>query len=133
MANEDIFQTGQLNNEEFVPPEINYCVVTVGDRKFTLRIDEVREITDAENILALPGCPEHVKGLIHLRGEVLPVVDLGKIYHSEYRNLSEVKLIIVEYNGEYLALMSDGMPDLAEQSDGEIISMNAFFETYRVK
>ncbi|MEE9523592.1 MAG: chemotaxis protein CheW, partial [Thermodesulfovibrionales bacterium] len=82
--------------------------------------------------LPLPGSPDHVRGLIHLRGEVLPVVDMSKIYNTSYNATSEKKLIIVDINKEYIALMTDGMPDLLEDQEGELIDMESFFSNYKV-
>ena len=133
MADENLSRKGPVEDEKTESPEINFCVLTVGNRTFSLPIDYVREITDAENIQALPGSPEYVKGLFHLRGAEIPVIDLGLLSGAVYRYPSEARLVVVDHKGEYLALMSDGMPDLSENREGEIIEMDTFFENYRVK
>lgn len=119
-------------DEEIVTPEINFCSFTIGDKKLAIPIEAVREIIDLTETLPLPGSPEHVKGLVHLRGEVFPVIDMSKIYNTSYDIDSEKKLIIADFNKEYIALMTDGMPDLLEDQDGELINMETFFSTYKV-
>jgi purine-binding chemotaxis protein CheW len=140
MSNEELNNFGDIDpidpiygiDEEIVTPEINFCSFTIGDKKLTIPIEAVREIIDLSETLPLPGSPEHIKGLVHLRGEVLPVVDMAKIYNTRYDIDSEKKLIIADINEEYIALMTDGMPDLLEDQDGELIDMESFFSTYKV-
>jgi purine-binding chemotaxis protein CheW len=117
---------------EITHPEIHFCAFNIGDKKLTIPIETVREIIDLSETLPLPGSPDHVRGLVHLRGEVLPVVDMSKIYNTSYDANSEKKLIIADINNEYIALITDGMPDLLEDQEGELIDMESFFSNYRV-
>lgn len=119
--------------EEHERPEIHFCVFTVGEKSFSVPIEKVKEIMDVENVLPLPGSPDYIRGLIQLRGDVLPAVDMAKIFHTEYKSESVKKLILLENDGELLAFISDGMPDLTEEQAGESIDIKKFFEDYRVR
>ena len=118
--------------EEIVRPEIHFCTFTVGGKRLSVPVKTVKEIVDAVDILPLPGSPEYIIGLIHLRGTVIPVVDIALIYEQTYGN-TEKKLLIIESSGEYISFMTDGMPDLTEDRDGELIDTTLFFDRYRIK
>jgi purine-binding chemotaxis protein CheW len=53
-----------------------YLVFALGREEFGIRVMKVREIMGIQDITAVPQTPAHVKGVINLRGKVIPVVDL---------------------------------------------------------
>ena len=55
---------------------IQYLTCTLGDEVFALEIDKVREVLDFPMVTRIPRTPEFVRGVINLRGTVVPVVDL---------------------------------------------------------
>jgi len=53
-----------------------YLTYKLGDEVFALDIAKVREVLDFTNITKVPRTPEFMRGVINLRGSVVPVVDL---------------------------------------------------------
>lgn len=53
-----------------------YLIFHLGREEFGIRVVKVREIMGVQEITAVPGTPPCVKGVINLRGKVIPVVDL---------------------------------------------------------
>ncbi|MGE3191816.1 MAG: chemotaxis protein CheW, partial [Vicinamibacterales bacterium] len=53
-----------------------YLTFALGDEEYGLPVLKVREIIKILDITAVPQVPMHVKGVINLRGKVIPVVDL---------------------------------------------------------
>lgn len=53
-----------------------YLVFHLGREEFGIRVLKVREIMGIQDITAVPQTPPHVKGVINLRGKVIPVLDL---------------------------------------------------------
>ncbi len=53
-----------------------YLVFQLGREEFGIRVLKVREIMGIQDITAVPQTPAYVKGVINLRGKVIPVVDL---------------------------------------------------------
>lgn len=53
-----------------------YLVFHLGREEFAIDVIKVREIMGIQDITAVPGTPGYVKGVINLRGKVIPVVDL---------------------------------------------------------
>jgi purine-binding chemotaxis protein CheW len=55
---------------------IGFVTFRLGDRQFACRLDEVREVVRLEGLDVLPGMTPPITGLLELRGNPLPVVDL---------------------------------------------------------
>ena len=53
-----------------------YLTFILGREEFAIRVLKVREIMGIQDITAVPQTPSYVKGVINLRGKVIPVVDL---------------------------------------------------------
>ncbi len=53
-----------------------YLTFSLGGEEFAIRVLKVREIIGIHDITAVPQTPAYIKGVINLRGRVLPVVDL---------------------------------------------------------
>ena len=49
----------------------------LGEERYAVRIDAVREILEVTQMTPLPRLPQFVRGVMNLRGAVVPVVDLG--------------------------------------------------------
>lgn len=53
-----------------------YLTFKLGEEVFALDVDKVREVLDYTTITRIPRTPEFMRGVINLRGSVVPVVDL---------------------------------------------------------
>ena len=53
-----------------------YLTFHLGNEEFAIQVLRVREIMGVQEITAVPQTPGYVKGVINLRGKVIPVVDL---------------------------------------------------------
>jgi len=53
-----------------------YLTFQLANEEFGIRVLKVREIMGIQEITAVPQTPAHVKGVINLRGKVVPVIDL---------------------------------------------------------
>lgn len=53
-----------------------YLTFILGEEHFALEIAKVREVLDFTNITKVPRTPDFMRGVINLRGNVVPVIDL---------------------------------------------------------
>ncbi|MDT7835394.1 chemotaxis protein CheW [Aquabacterium sp. OR-4] len=58
-------------------PAVQMLRFAVGEERFAVRIDAVREILEVARTTPLPLMPSFVRGVMNLRGAVVPVIDLG--------------------------------------------------------
>jgi purine-binding chemotaxis protein CheW len=78
-----------------------YLVFQLGREEFGIRVLNVREIMGIQDITAVPQTPDYVKGVINLRGKVIPVVDLRlKFGVPELEYTRRTCIIVVQARGE---------------------------------
>jgi purine-binding chemotaxis protein CheW len=75
--------------------EGKYLTFALASEEYGLEILKVREIIGYMEITSLPQTPPHVKGVINLRGQVIPVIDLRMKFGLEEAEITEQTCIIV--------------------------------------
>jgi purine-binding chemotaxis protein CheW len=75
--------------------EGKYLTFALGPEEYGLEILKVREIFGYMEITAVPQTPDHVKGVINLRGQVIPVIDLRSKFGMDTAEITEETCIIV--------------------------------------
>ena len=78
-----------------------YLTFQLAGEEYGIEIQKVREIIGIMNITALPRTPQFVKGVINLRGKVIPVVDLRlRFALPETVKTEKTCIIVVEIGGD---------------------------------
>jgi purine-binding chemotaxis protein CheW len=72
-----------------------YLTFQLASEEFGIRVLQVREIMGMQDITSVPQTPRHVKGVINLRGKVIPVLDLRAKFGLEPQEYSARTCIIV--------------------------------------
>jgi purine-binding chemotaxis protein CheW len=72
-----------------------YLTFELGDESYGLQILKVQEIIKMQEITKVPRTPDYVKGVINLRGKVMPVIDLRTTFGMEEVEASRNTCIIV--------------------------------------
>jgi purine-binding chemotaxis protein CheW len=82
---------------EFRPAALagKYLTFALADEEYGLPVLKVREIIKMMDITAVPQVPGHIKGVINLRGKVIPVVDLRLKFGFPSQEYTERTCIIV--------------------------------------
>lgn len=78
-----------------VSREGKYLTFALGNEEYGLEILKVREIIGFMEITAVPQMPAYVRGVINLRGQVIPVVDLRAKFSMASADVTEQTCIIV--------------------------------------
>lgn len=86
---------GQGSEAAALDREGKYLTFELADENYGLEILKVREIIGMMDITAVPQTPKFVKGLINLRGKVIPVVDLRIKFGLPEKEYTERTAIIV--------------------------------------
>ncbi len=74
-----------------------YLTFRVGDEVFALDVFQVREVLDLITITKVPRSPEFMRGVINVRGSVVPVVDLRlKFGLSKTENSMDTRIIVMD-------------------------------------
>jgi len=87
-------QTEELNRA-IMEKEGKYLTFALANEEYGLEILKVREIIGYMDITAVPQTPVYVKGVINLRGQVIPVIDLRAKFGMQTTEVTEETCIIV--------------------------------------
>lgn len=81
--------------------------------EFGLPILDVREIIRMTDITPVPHAPSFVEGVINLRGQILPIIDLRKRFDLEIKEMDEsTRIIVVDVNHAQMGLIVDGVSEV---------------------
>ena len=76
----------------------------LGDEEYCIEILRVREIIDLMDITTVPQAPDYMKGVINLRGKVIPVIDLKLKFSMQEEEHTQGTCVIVVDVGAYCNL-----------------------------
>jgi chemotaxis signal transduction protein len=102
-----------------------YLTFSVAEEEYGVSIVKVREILEYGTVTRVPRTPEHVRGVINLRGRVVPVVDLAVrlgLPASGVTSRSCVVIVEVKLDGEdvVMGIMADAVSQVIELGGDEI-------------
>ena len=95
-----------------------------GDR-FGINIDYVNGIEREQKIMVVPNAAESVKGIINLRGEVVPVIDLKAKFGRGYNENTNSELIIINLLNGRMALEVDKVFEIYDLEKEDLADMPA--------
>ena len=93
--------------------ELEIVEFEVANNKFGINVIKVKEIIQPIPVTFIPHVHPHVEGIIQLRGEVLPVVDMLKVLGipTENRNPQQ-KYIVAEFNKQRVVFHVDNVTQI---------------------
>lgn len=102
-----------------------YLTFELANEEFGIRVLKVREIMGLQDITAVPQTPVHVKGVINLRGKVVPVIDLRlKFGLAPAEYTQRTCIIVTQVQGEsgllLMGIIVDGVSEVLNLSTAEI-------------
>jgi len=81
---------------------------TVGDEEYGLELLKVREVIRTRQVTWLPNAPSSVKGIINLRGQVIPIIDLRERFDlPQAQDTAMTRVIVVEIEGKPVGMVVD--------------------------
>lgn len=115
--------TRRARPEELAPrdPLVQLCCFSVGREEYVVDIMRVEEILPPQRVIPVPRAPSFVEGMLHLRGALLPVVDLRqRLNTSEAPASQKTRLLVCLVGRRRLALRVDRVTEVMRVRRGEI-------------
>ncbi len=88
---------------------------TLGDEEYGVDILSVQEIRSWEPVSRIPNVPAYEKGVVNLRGSIVPIIDLRERFalaHQPYTALTVV--VVLQAHGRVMGVVVDSVSDVIE-------------------
>jgi purine-binding chemotaxis protein CheW len=111
--------------QEEISTADQYLTFIIDDESFAISIERVREVLDTAIITEVPATPDHVRGVLNLRGNVVPVVDLKQKFGlgTTEKTVDTCTVIVeVDVAGDEMIVgfMVDSMREVFDIDESEI-------------
>jgi purine-binding chemotaxis protein CheW len=123
----DIPEQGEQSLEgiDFISSGKQYLTFLLGEEQYAVDILCVEEIRSWEQPTVIPNAPKYVKGVINMRGIIVPIIDLRlrfKVGQPEYSELTVVIVLTVEVDDHTrtIGFVVDAVSDVLNAEDEEI-------------
>ena len=113
----------QNRDEKASISQQQYIIFSSAGQDFAVDIMQTREIVDLSSLTKMPDAPEFVSGVVNLRGNIIPVIDLNKRLGGYQRenNIEEYKVIIVAIQNQLLGLQVKNVKGIEKINKSEIV------------
>ncbi|MBT9383253.1 chemotaxis protein CheW [Pseudooceanicola sp. CBS1P-1] len=101
--------------------DLELLTFRVADQEYSLDIMSVREIRGWTRTTPMPHAPDYMRGVINLRGTVLPVMDLARRLNLPSQETNDRNVIIVvKMNGTLTGLLVDAVSDIVAITEDDL-------------
>jgi purine-binding chemotaxis protein CheW len=98
-----------------------YLTFTVGKEDYGIEITHVTEIIGIQKITDVPEMPAYIKGVINLRGKVIPVIDVRLRFRMPEREYDDrTCTVVVSVNGTPIGLVVDTVKEVVDIPENQI-------------
>lgn len=102
--------------------ETKFIILRLNKELFAIELNMAREIISFTNIKPVPTMPDFFAGLLHLRGFLLPIIDMKKLLQMDDEKIkTKKKIIIVAWHKKIFGILIDEVEDIVTIEDDKII------------
>ena len=125
-------QVKAITTEQEAETAVQYIVVRIGNEQYGINIKYIDNIVRNQKITRVPKTQTYYKGVINLRGEIIPVMSIRlKLGLEDDEFTDKTRIIIVKIEGATIGVIVDQVRDDAAsgyissigKSKGELISL----------
>lgn len=113
MQSEDIADEMTLAAPDADEKKIELLAFKLSNEEYVLDINRIKEIIRPIEITRVPRVPSYIKGIISLRGVIVPVYNLknrlGLLEANEFSNDSQKRILIVNFDEELIGIIVDAV------------------------
>ena len=115
-----------------------YLTFFLADEEYAVNIQKVKEIIEYSSVTKVPKVPQWIRGVINLRGNVVPVVDLAVRFDLDERPTTKTTCIVIvevqqETENTVMGVIADAVNQVIELNPGEIEEPPAFGTRVRLE
>ena len=114
-----------------------YLTFSLGKESYGLEIAYVTEIIGIQTITEVPELPEYVRGIINLRGKIIPVMDVRLRFKKEPREYNDrTCVIVIDIKNISIGLIVDSVSEVLTIPEQDIVDppqINTGFQNRYIK
>lgn len=93
--------------------ENQFLTFVIEYEDYGIEVKNIKEIITVCDITRVPHTPSYLKGVINLRGEIIPVIDVREKFHKEIKEYDKhTCIIVIEYEDYNLGLIVDRVKEV---------------------
>ena len=120
MANGIVQKTNDEDEED--TQKDRYLTFALENEFYALEIRHVTEIIGMQPITQIPELPEYIRGIINLRGKIIPVMDVRLKFKKEFVTYNDrTCIIVIEEENMLIGLIVDSVSEVLSIPDSEIV------------
>ncbi|HOP99868.1 MAG TPA: chemotaxis protein CheW [Acetivibrio clariflavus] len=101
-----------------------YLTFTLGKEEYGIGIGYVTEIVGIQEITEVPELPHYVKGIINLRGKIIPVIDARLRFGKESKEYTDRNCtIVIEVKNVTIGLIVDAVTEVLSISEENVVPL----------
>ena len=118
----DIVEQDALNQIEDTQKG-KFLTFCMGNDFYGIEIKFVTEIIGMQPITEIPEMPEYIKGIINLRGKIIPVMDVRLRFRKPFREYNDrTCIVVIDINEVSVGLIVDSVSEVMSIPDEEIVA-----------
>jgi purine-binding chemotaxis protein CheW len=98
-----------------------YLTFILGGEEYGIEILKVQEIRSYEAVTKIANTPDFIKGVINLRGSIVPIVDLRMRFNLNLVEYNEFTIVIIlSFSKRIIGIVVDGVSDVLDLNQSQI-------------
>ncbi|MCX7708699.1 MAG: chemotaxis protein CheW [Clostridia bacterium] len=111
-----------LEEQEEDTQKEKYLTFNLGNEFYGIEIRHVTEIIGLQPITEVPELPEYIRGIVNLRGKIIPVMDVRTRFKKPFREYNDrTCIIVIEVLEISIGLIVDSVSEVLSIPDGDIV------------
>ena len=127
-------QTTTGNRDPSAAQMLEFLTFTLGQEEYGIDIQKVQELRGYDTVTRIANAPAHIKGVVNLRGTIVPIVDmrikfnLGEVDYTEF-----TVVIILNVAGRVVGMVVDSVSDVISLGPEQIRPAPDFSSSFDIK
>lgn len=100
-----------------------FLTFSMGKESYGIEIQYVTEIIGIQTITQVPELPDYIKGIINLRGKIIPVMDVALQFKKEPRDYNDrTCVVVIDISDLSIGLIVDSVSEVVTIPDQDIVA-----------
>ena len=108
--------------EEIREEEIRVCLFSIGEDQYAIPVSMLTEIIIPQKLFPVPTAPQHVLGVINLRGSIVPIVDIRSAL-SLPQQTHQGQIAIIKHGAVTLGIVVDNVSEVIVAPESRLLAL----------